>query len=112
MGASPKSGSVRTARSLEPASESVTPSLPRPAHALCLSVSVSVSQKKKNKTLKERHLATVQVPDKHMGLVATGPDSVGLQASGGGFQLAPNLDWSLWFVLRPGQGKAHIALRF
>ena len=41
VGSSPTSGSVLTARSLEPASDSVSPSLsaPSPAHAVSLSVS-------------------------------------------------------------------------
>ena len=40
MGSGPASGSVLTARSLEPASHSVSPSLcPSPAHALSLSLS-------------------------------------------------------------------------
>ena len=45
---SPASGSVLTAQSLEPVSDSVSPSLcPSPVHALCLPVS------KINKTLKK-----------------------------------------------------------
>ena len=40
MGSSPTSGSVLTAQSLEPASDSVSPSLcPSPIHALSLSLS-------------------------------------------------------------------------
>ena len=40
VGSSPTSGSVRTAQSLEPASDSVSPPLyPSPAHGLSLSVS-------------------------------------------------------------------------
>ena len=34
MGLSPMSGSVLTAQSLEPASDSISPSLPLPAHTL------------------------------------------------------------------------------
>ena len=44
VGSSPMSGSVLTAQSLEPASDSVSPSLslcPSPAHALSLSLSLS-----------------------------------------------------------------------
>ena len=57
MGSSPTSGSVLTAQSLEPASDSVSPSLSAPPLlSLCLSasvsVSVSVSLKNKNKNKK------------------------------------------------------------
>ena len=38
MGSSPASGSVLTARSLEPASDSVSPLCPTPAHTLSLSL--------------------------------------------------------------------------
>ena len=42
VGSSPALGSVRTARSLEPASDSMSPSLcPSPAHAMSLSLSLS-----------------------------------------------------------------------
>ena len=47
VGLSPASGSVLTAQSLEPASDSVSPSLcPSPTHALSLSLSLSLSRKK------------------------------------------------------------------
>ena len=51
MSSSPASGSVPTARSLEPASDSVSPSLSvPPLLALCLCLSLSLSLKKKIKT--------------------------------------------------------------
>ena len=53
VSSSPASGSVPTARGLEPASESVSPSLslyPSPAHALSLSVSKINKNIKKIKT--------------------------------------------------------------
>ena len=59
MGSSPASGSVLTAQSLEPASDSVSPSLSAPAPlALCLSSSFSLSLTKINieKKLKENKL--------------------------------------------------------
>ena len=47
---SPTSGSMLTARSLELASDSVSPSLcPSPAHILCLSLSKSTLKKKKER---------------------------------------------------------------
>ena len=50
VGSSPASGSVLTARSLEPASDSVSPSLSAPPLlSLCLSVSLSLSLSKINK---------------------------------------------------------------
>ena len=46
VGSSPASGSVLTAQSLEPASDSVSPSLSAPPLlTLCLSLSLSLSQK-------------------------------------------------------------------
>ena len=52
MGLSPASGSVLTARSLEPASDSVSPSLSAPSPLmLCLSLSLSKNIKKKNNCL-------------------------------------------------------------
>ena len=56
VGSSPVSGSVRTARSLEPASDSVSPSLstsPLLAFSVCLSVSLSLSQKSTATNLQE-----------------------------------------------------------
>ena len=54
VGSSPASGSVLTAQSLEPAWDSVSPSLSAPPSlVLCLSVSVSVSLSLKNKHLKK-----------------------------------------------------------
>ena len=52
---SPASGSVLTAQSLEPASDSVSPSLcPSPAHALSLSVSkINRNIKKKRELMEE-----------------------------------------------------------
>ena len=51
---SPKSGSVLTARGLEPASDSGSPSLSAPPLLmLCLSLSLSLSLSKLNKHLKE-----------------------------------------------------------
>ena len=47
VGSSPASGSVLTAQSLEPASDSVSPSLSAPPPlTLCLSLSLSLSLKK------------------------------------------------------------------
>ena len=53
VSSSPASGSVLTARSLEPASDSVSPSLcPSPTHALSLSVSeININKKKKKNCL-------------------------------------------------------------
>ena len=55
---SPALGSVLTAQSLEPVSDSVSPplsALPSPAHSLSLSLSLSLSVACKNKTLKLRN---------------------------------------------------------
>ena len=55
MSSSPASGSVRTAQSLEPASDSVSPSLSAPPPlTFCLSLSVSLFQKKINIKKKRR----------------------------------------------------------
>ena len=55
MSLSPTSGSVLTAQSLDPASDSVSPSLSAPPHLmLCPSVSLSVSQKQINIKKKKR----------------------------------------------------------
>ena len=56
VGSSPASGSVPTARGLEPASDSVSPSLcPSPAHTLSLSLRNYISVKKKwRRKVKER----------------------------------------------------------
>ena len=51
VGSSPTSGSVLTAQSLEPASDSVSPSLSLsalPLLMLCLSVSLSINKHEKN----------------------------------------------------------------
>ena len=49
MGSSPVSGSVLTAQSLQPALDSVSPSLcPSPAHTMCVSLSkINIKKKKK-----------------------------------------------------------------
>ena len=60
MGSSPASGSVLTARSLEPASDSVSPSLClSPTHALSLSLSVKNKSTLKNIKKKEVKYSTI-----------------------------------------------------
>ena len=56
VSSNPASGSVPTAQSLEPASDSGSPSLsfcPSPTHALCLSLSLSLSKTHKPKQKRE-----------------------------------------------------------
>ena len=63
VGSSPASGSVLTARSLEPASDSVSPSLslPLPAHTLSLSLSKTKYLKiKKKREREDRRLRLIQ----------------------------------------------------
>ena len=66
VGSSPASGSVLTGQSLEPVSDSVSPSFSAlPLRALCLSLSLSLSEKqinikKNNNKLKKKRKCTLK----------------------------------------------------